>query len=90
MSPLPVATLRKLLGDLKAVRAHHAYTRDHIGQPGCEVRKVAAEYTQTLDDVLDAFSACSFPQPRRQDGKEPCGECRLPAGETCDICGASA
>lgn len=38
--------------------------------------------------------ACSasegFPQPQRRDGKEPCGECRLPVGETCDICGASA
>lgn len=21
-------------------------------------------------------------------GKEPCGECHLPEGETCDICGA--
>jgi len=29
-----------------------------------------------------------FPQPRRQDGKPPCGECHLKPGETCDICGA--
>jgi len=29
-----------------------------------------------------------FPQPQRRDGKEPCGECHLPVGETCDICGA--
>lgn len=29
-----------------------------------------------------------FPQPQRRDGKPPCGECRLPVGETCDICGA--
>ena len=29
-------------------------------------------------------------QPQRRDGKEPCGECRLKAGETCDICGAAA
>jgi hypothetical protein len=29
-----------------------------------------------------------FPQPQRRDGKEPCGECRLRSGETCDICGA--
>lgn len=31
-----------------------------------------------------------FPRPGRKDGGEPCGECRLPAGETCDICGAVA
>jgi len=29
-----------------------------------------------------------FPQPRRNDGKTPCGECHLRSGETCDICGA--
>lgn len=29
-----------------------------------------------------------FPQPRRKDGGEPCGECRIQPGETCDICGA--
>lgn len=31
-----------------------------------------------------------FPQPQRKDGGIPCGECRLQAGETCDICGAIA
>ncbi|WP_192258606.1 hypothetical protein [Mesorhizobium caraganae] len=31
-----------------------------------------------------------FPSPQRRDGKEPCGECRIQPGETCDICGASA
>lgn len=29
-----------------------------------------------------------FPKPRRNDGGEPCGECNLKEGETCDICGA--
>ena len=29
-----------------------------------------------------------FPKPGRNDGGEPCGECRLPYGEMCDICGA--
>ena len=33
-------------------------------------------------------NAVSFPQPRRKDGEEPCGECHLQVGETCDICGA--
>lgn len=31
-----------------------------------------------------------FPQPSRKDGGEPCGECRIPPGDTCDICGAVA
>lgn len=36
-----------------------------------------------------AIAASSdFPKPQRRDGKEPCGECRLSVGETCDICGA--
>lgn len=31
-----------------------------------------------------------FPQPdRNRAGKEPCGECHVQPGETCDICGAS-
>ena len=30
-----------------------------------------------------------FPQPKRKDGGEPCGECHIRPGETCDICGAS-
>ena len=29
-----------------------------------------------------------FPQPSRNDGGVPCGECHLRAGETCDVCGA--
>jgi hypothetical protein len=30
-----------------------------------------------------------FPQPSRKDGGEPCAECHLQLGETCDICGAT-
>ncbi len=29
-----------------------------------------------------------LPQPQRNDGGEPCGECRMQPGETCNICGA--
>lgn len=28
--------------------------------------------------------------PDARVGREPCGECHLQAGETCDICGACA
>lgn len=37
-----------------------------------------------------AGEAVPFPKPGRKEGGEPCGECRLQAGETCDICGAVA
>ena len=29
-----------------------------------------------------------FPQPVRNPGGKPCGECHLREGEACDICGA--
>lgn len=29
-----------------------------------------------------------FPQPQPRTGSDPCGECRLRPGETCDICDA--
>lgn len=48
--------LRKLLADLRGLRAHHAWTRDNIGQPGCEVRKAAAEYVETLDRAIAALA----------------------------------
>ena len=43
---------RRLLSDLRAVLAHHAFTRDRIGQPGCEVRKVAAEHAETIERAI--------------------------------------
>lgn len=31
-----------------------------------------------------------FPQPQRNDGGKPCGECHLKPNEVCDVCGAVA
>ena len=31
-----------------------------------------------------------FIAPDARKGKPPCGECHIPEGETCDICGATA
>ena len=31
----------------------------------------------------------TFPQPRWDADGEPCGECHIRPGETCDICGVS-
>jgi len=42
-----------------------------------------------LEASFDERRGEPFPKPKRRDGKEPCGECHLPIGETCDICGAS-
>jgi hypothetical protein len=39
--------------------------------------------------ILDRIPADTpFPAPSDRTGKEPCGECRLQPGETCDICNA--
>ena len=48
---------RRLLSDLRAVLAHHAFTRDRIGQPGCEVRKVAAEHAETIERAIAELTA---------------------------------
>lgn len=47
-SDAPDVSKRRLLGDLRAVLAHHNFTATRVGQPGCEVRKVAAEYAETI------------------------------------------
>lgn len=58
-------------------------TPHHNAPEAAAARKAVLKALTLVDDE-------PFPQPRRRDGQEPCGECRLPAGETCDICGASA
>lgn len=56
---------------------------------GQDALKISPEYQALFDEVKQrAQPEEDFPQPSRKDGGEPCGECRLPAGETCDICGA--
>lgn len=47
----------RLIADLKALRQHHEFTRDRIGQPGCPVRRKAAEYVETIDATLAALEA---------------------------------
>lgn len=50
---------------------------------------LVAEYTKMPKGQSPGMAKSEgFPQPLRRDGKEPCGECRLQKGETCDICGA--
>jgi hypothetical protein len=39
-------------------------------------------------DIYERPDEETLPQPARKDGGEPCGECHIQPGETCDICGA--
>lgn len=53
--------------------------------------------SEYADDVAETIRALplptpagdAFPQTKRRDGQEPCGECHIKPGETCDICGAA-
>ena len=41
-----------------------------------------------MSDDASKTTRDGFPKPRQNPGGEPCGECHLKSGETCDICGA--
>ncbi len=56
--------------------------------PGAAKRSWNTRPTPTTTGPMPPADA--FPQPSRKDGGEPCGECHLHPGETCDICGAIA
>ncbi|QFG38330.1 hypothetical protein BDE18_0382 [Paracoccus pantotrophus] len=81
-SPIPGAAIQEM------DEVFAALTPDP--QPeGQDALKISPEYQALFDEVKQrAQPEEDFPQPSRKDGREPCGECRLPAGETCDICGA--
>lgn len=69
---------RRLLADLSAVRAHHAFTAERIGQPGCPVRLKAAEFVATLDAAIASLSPIA---PDSQSGtRAPAAIRPLPAG----------
>lgn len=64
-----------------------------------EREEIVSDTARRFADRLKAIDVCtdatlkggeSFPQPRRKDGEEPCGESHTQPGETCDICGASS
>jgi hypothetical protein len=46
----------RLVADIRALRQHHEFTRDRIGQPGCRVRETAAWHVEILDTVLALLS----------------------------------
>jgi hypothetical protein len=56
-----------------------------------EAVRLARVSSMSADDIAAALqpSGQTLPKPGRNDGGEPCGECHLQPGETCDICGAA-
>lgn len=54
----------------------------------------AIQATAMVRNMIEGMPASAdeseFPKPDRNGaGKEPCGECHIQPGETCDICGAA-
>lgn len=48
--------VERLRAELRYVRQHHEFTRDRIGQPGCPVRRQAADHVETLDRAIATIS----------------------------------
>ncbi|MDU4249050.1 hypothetical protein [Pseudomonas sp.] len=55
-------------------------------------RPYMGDVYSALDELLvnEGIRVAEEPFPSPQKQSEPCGECRLPEGERCDICGAKA
>lgn len=62
-----------LIADLQGLRAHHIFTAERIGQPGCAVRLQATEFVETLDRVLAEFAGPnpSTPAARWRSERRP-------------------
>lgn len=79
-----------IVSDMQRLRQHHEFTRDRIGQPGCPVRRTAAEYVEIIDRALASLSTNGAPRwassadpvgalaiklaSRANDCEEECGE----------------
>jgi len=87
---------------LRAIIAKGPMDCVYCGLPATDMSKCASGFPgcARADDMLGdprpampppvapAQTEATFPQPSRNDGGVPCGECHLRAGETCDVCGA--
>ena len=87
----------QFLGELLNIDADLAQVARGMLAGGQRLQQVADAFKAAMEVVAVVRGAQArttaaepFPQSQRRDGKEPCGECRLPKGETCDICGAAA
>lgn len=75
---------------IEIVDAVLGYSIEHSSDPDRQ-RAMYGVIEQTLLAAPAHVAAVEeFPQPSRKDGGEPCGECHIQPGETCDICGATA
>ena len=78
------AIAEELLQQLDAFQSnqHHSFVTTQ------QMAREAATVIRLLQAALQP-SGQTLPKPGRNDGGEPCGECHLQPGETCDICGAA-
>lgn len=74
-----------------AARIADGFTCGACGMDGKAGKAIRALKTTAATDKpgREGEGLEPFPQPRWKPGEEPCGECHIQPGETCDICGAS-
>lgn len=56
--------------------------------PRCKIPWALCPCDSTPDQQKGTVLEEPFPKPRQNPGGEPCGECHLRPGETCDVCKA--
>jgi len=81
--------MREAADEIERLRAKAQSRYELLRECQSELRAMGATgLVETIDDALQP-SGQTLPKPGRNDGGEPCGECHLQPGETCDICGAA-
>lgn len=85
----------RLIADRRAdYIAEHGFTDPETGVtefPG-NGNETVGEWDELEEAILGLVpgTPATLPKPERKESGAPCGECRLSAGETCDVCGAFA
>ncbi len=52
-----MADARQHIGQLKAVLFQEEFTRDRIGEPGCRIRRIAADNAESLRWAIERLEA---------------------------------
>lgn len=89
----PGDTLREALNSERLCELESLFQRDEITahhiREMLDALALSATSAQSDRAGREALTQSDFPKPQRKDGGEPCGECHIQPGETCDICGAA-